>query len=211
VDAALLGEKEPEARAGIGRALGRLNLDTRPGVSLRADGVPDIDWVEIPGGKFIYQDGERRKIEAFSIARYPVTNIQFEAFVNAADGYSEDRWWKGMDDPDRDRRDPAWSESNHPRETVNWYEAVAFCAWLSSQTRIRRSGCLRNGNGSERRGERMGECIRGGRIPARVREHRETDDEHALAQDECSRNLSPRSVAGRPTGPERECVGVVPE
>jgi hypothetical protein len=127
----LLGEKEPEARAGIGRALGRLNLDARPGVGLRADGVPDVDWVEIAGGKFIYQDGERRKIEAFSIARYPVTNVQFEAFVNAADGYSEERWWKGMDDPNRNRQDARWGESNHPRETVNWYEAVAFCAWLS--------------------------------------------------------------------------------
>jgi hypothetical protein len=36
---------QARARAAIGRAMGRLGLDRRPGVGLRADGLPDIDWV----------------------------------------------------------------------------------------------------------------------------------------------------------------------
>ena len=121
---------QPEARAAIGRALGRLRLDTRPGVGLRKDGVPDIDWVEIPAGEFIYQEGERRKTGSFSIARYPVTNAQYQAFLDASDGYGEDGWWPGLTNPDRTPGTSAWTESNHPRERVSWPEAMAFCAWL---------------------------------------------------------------------------------
>ena len=36
-------------------------------------------------------------VESFRIARYPVTNIQFEAFVKAKDGYSSDIWWERID------------------------------------------------------------------------------------------------------------------
>jgi hypothetical protein len=128
-------EPRPEARAAIGRALGRLGLDSRKGVGLTAEGLPDIDWVEIPEGEFIYQKGERRKLERFLIARYPVTNVQFQAFLDGADGYRQDRWWKGLTDPDRQPRPPHWSESNHPRETVSWHEAMAFCAWLGYKQR----------------------------------------------------------------------------
>ena len=50
-------EPSPAARAAIGRALGTWGLDDRPGVGLRADGLPDIAWVRIPGGRpFLYQD-----------------------------------------------------------------------------------------------------------------------------------------------------------
>ena len=51
--------------------------DARPGVGLRADGLPDIDWVEIPAvdeqeqQEFIYQEDERRTEPTFWIARYP--------------------------------------------------------------------------------------------------------------------------------------------
>lgn len=62
--------------------------DPRQGVGLRPDGVPDILWIEIPGGEiklerveYVYQ------VETFAIAKYPVTNAQFSAFVKAEDGY----------------------------------------------------------------------------------------------------------------------------
>ena len=62
----------PEARAALGRALGRLNLDDRPGVGLLTNKLPDINWVEIPGGQFLYQDEKKpRKNTRFSLARYP--------------------------------------------------------------------------------------------------------------------------------------------
>jgi formylglycine-generating enzyme required for sulfatase activity len=113
-----------------------LALDNRKGVGLRAGGLPDIDWVEIAGGEFVYQEGERRKTEAFLMARYPVTNAQFQAFVDAKDGYADDRWWRGLDKPDRTPRAGAWREGNHPRETVSWYEAMAFCAWLGYRLKL---------------------------------------------------------------------------
>jgi len=123
-------EPMPEARAAIGRALGRLELDDRKGVGLGPDGLPDIDWVEIPGGEFLYQEGERRTCAPFRIARYPITHVQFQAFLDADDGYTDDRWWAGFDDPVRQPAEAGWPIANHPRETVSWFEAMAFCTWL---------------------------------------------------------------------------------
>ena len=125
-------EPLPEARAAIGRALGLAGLDNRPGVGLRPDGVPDIAWIPIAAGQFIYQGEElpRSIDEAFEIARYPVTNLQYQAFLDAPDGHCDNRWWKGLTKPDRTPGISAWTESNHPRERVSWHEAMAFCAWL---------------------------------------------------------------------------------
>ena len=123
-------EPEPEGRAAVGRALGRLGLDDRMGVGLNAEGVPEIDWVSIPGGEFVYQEGEHRSLAPFRIARYPVTHAQFQAFLDAEDGYGDDRWWAGLKSPDRTPKRARWAIANHPRETVSWFEAMAFCAWL---------------------------------------------------------------------------------
>jgi len=126
----LARDPQPEVRAALGRALGRLSLDDRQGVGLRPDGLPDIDWTEIPGGEFIFQQGERCHLDPFRIACYPVTHAQFQAFLDAADGYGEDYWWVGLDRPDRIPEQPRWDLPNHPREKVSWHEAMAFCAWL---------------------------------------------------------------------------------
>ncbi|MCE7937576.1 hypothetical protein DCC79_03775 [bacterium] len=140
----------PEARAAVGRALGVLTidglpLDNRPGVGVLrdADGrwMPDIDWVTVPAGRFVYQDGEARReivLPAFDIARHPVTWIQFQAFVDDPDGYVDDRWWVDLDDRPSAPMAAALPIANHPRETVSWYEAVAFCRWLTD--RMRESG-----------------------------------------------------------------------
>jgi hypothetical protein len=127
----LAGEPDPQGRAAIGRALGRLGLDDREGVGV-IDQVPDIDWVEIPAGGFLYGEArERRHTDGFRIARYPVTYAQFQAFLDAPDGYADDRWWQGLTSPEREPAAPRWAIANHPRETVSWHEAMAFCAWLS--------------------------------------------------------------------------------
>ena len=125
-------EPAPEARAALADALAILDLDRRPGVHVQESAVPDIDWVEVPGGQFTYQEGQRRTLPAFRIARYPVTNSQFQAFVDAG-GYAEDRWWKGLAERIEVPRASRWSLPNRPRETVSWYEAMAFCRWLSSK------------------------------------------------------------------------------
>ncbi|MGF1547359.1 MAG: formylglycine-generating enzyme family protein [Thiotrichales bacterium] len=129
-------EPNPQARAAIGRALGRFGLDRRRGVGLRDDALRDIDWLEVPAGPFIYQkDGDQPRrsltLPSFFIARYPITNAQFQAFVDAG-GYGEDTWWAGLHQRIAEPRPSAWNEPNAPRETVSWYEAAAFTRWLSA-------------------------------------------------------------------------------
>lgn len=114
--------------------------DTRPGVGLRADGLPDIDWVEIPAGEFLYgADKQPIFLPTFEIARYPVTWIQYQAFVEASDGYADEGWWDFSEFAAAWRQEnpqpqaARWAIPNHPRETVTWYEAVAFCRWLEAK------------------------------------------------------------------------------
>ena len=59
-----------EARAAVGRAQGMAGLDDRPGVGLLPNGLPDIDWVEIPGGRVLYQEEKKRRaVHTFYMAR----------------------------------------------------------------------------------------------------------------------------------------------
>ncbi len=93
--------------------------------------VPDIAWIEIPAGEFIYGAGKQqttRSLDRFWISKYPVTNLQFQTFIDDG-GYREKRWWRDLSKPEPDA--PRWSQPNRPRTNVDWYEAVAFTRWLS--------------------------------------------------------------------------------
>jgi formylglycine-generating enzyme required for sulfatase activity len=120
-------------RAEAGRVLGDIG-DPRPGTGLNADGIPDIDWKTIPAGETTLENNAGTfPVKEFLLARYPVTCAQFQAFVDDPDGYSNRQWWNGLDQQPDEPQPPGWSNPNHPRENVSWYEAVAFCAWLSEQ------------------------------------------------------------------------------
>jgi len=95
-------------------------------------------------------------IAAFELARYPVTNAQYEQFI-AADGYNPDapwwdeagRAWLSRDDQVTEglkswkirttKRQPEYWErtsfgkarANYPVVGIGWYEATAFCCWLT--------------------------------------------------------------------------------
>jgi hypothetical protein len=130
-------DPNPHARAAIGTALAWVSLhgrslDQRKGVGLDAAGLPDIDWVEIPAGEFIYQKDERLSLPTYQMSRYPVTNAQFQAFVMADDGYGNDGWWQDLQKPETPH-ESRWKESNRPVEQVDWYEAMAYCRWLSKK------------------------------------------------------------------------------
>ena len=127
---------EPQRRLEIGNQLAELG-DPRPGVGLDENGLPDIDWVEIPAGPFIYGEDKNRQtidLPRYYISRYPVTNSQFQAFIDAG-GYSDERWWQDLKKPEP--KEPNWNQANRPRETVNWYEALAFTRWLSAQLALK--------------------------------------------------------------------------
>ncbi|MCX7108794.1 MAG: SUMF1/EgtB/PvdO family nonheme iron enzyme [Proteobacteria bacterium] len=131
---------KPTRRLAIGDEPDKLG-DPRRGVGLDANGLPDIEWMEIPGGPFIYQNGETRKLPTYWISRYPITNRQFQAFIDAG-GYQNQtdsvlktesvlaELWKGLQQPQLAKS--SWSQGNRPRTDVDWYEAVAFTRWLSA-------------------------------------------------------------------------------
>ncbi len=75
--------------------------------------------------------GAERGGPGFYIAQYPVTQAQFQAFIDAEDGYADPRWWKDFDERKGNPWKPTWPEPNAPRTDVDWFEAVAFCRWLT--------------------------------------------------------------------------------
>jgi formylglycine-generating enzyme required for sulfatase activity len=98
-------------------------------------------WIEIPG-------------KSYSIAKYPVTNAQFAKFIDAG-GYNNEHWWTKAGWKAREEgwhwdndwipsgtpwteprlsRNSKWNGGEHPIIGVSWYEAVAFCLWLSETT-----------------------------------------------------------------------------
>jgi len=82
------------------------------------------------------------EVDEFKISRYPVTVHEYAVFIED-DGYAEPRWWKqggfaSWQEPE------GWQgqfeHQNRPVVGVSWFEAIAYCAWLTD--RLRRLGQL---------------------------------------------------------------------
>jgi formylglycine-generating enzyme required for sulfatase activity len=134
-------------RATAGRILGQVG-DPRQGVGVDpATGLPDIVWgKEVPAGTYTvggdkgaYRSLDEQTVEIqypYQLSRYPITHAQFQAFVEA-DDYAHDDWWEGLPADEKKLSDPAFPFDNHPRERVSWYQATAFCRWLSDKVGYR--------------------------------------------------------------------------
>src|SRR5262245_7935982 len=87
-----------------------------------------MEMILIPAGEFIMGEGEeahRVSVADYYIAKYPVTNLLYRAFVEAGGRQPPLHWSSShlidlMDD--------------HPVVNVSWHEATAYCRWLSLET-----------------------------------------------------------------------------
>jgi formylglycine-generating enzyme required for sulfatase activity/energy-coupling factor transporter ATP-binding protein EcfA2 len=155
---ALLDAPQPALAVRIAgsRVLGELDdprlLHLRSGDALAAS-----YWCPVEAGPFWHSAAERaaqplRPAElpyAFQIGRFPVTNAEYRCFIEAY-GYYERRWWsahgwaflqariqRGKHSIATARPNhwehPAYNSPAQPVVGVSWYEAAAYCAWLTEQ------------------------------------------------------------------------------
>lgn len=122
-------------RALIGERLDVLGEHpSRWGVGVDVDGTPKIDWRVVPDGEVTIENGQswKKRLDSFGIGRFPITVEQYRAFLEAEDGWRSPEWW--ADDLYRDPEGDSFEvghHGNYPAVYVSWFDALAFCRWLS--------------------------------------------------------------------------------
>jgi serine/threonine-protein kinase len=83
-----------------------------------------IEWVTIPGGEFLCgEDKQKVILPSYQIARFPVTNQQYQHFLEANPHRPAPAYWKGRNYP--------VGKARHPVVGVSLYDALAFSEWLN--------------------------------------------------------------------------------
>ncbi len=132
--AAIAQSVELKSRVELARMLGRIG-DPRV--------VDDLSnpaaWVTVNAGPYFYGDDKQPFDidQSFALSKYPVTNGQFQRFVDAG-GYDDPSQWNADGWKWRVEnnivepgywRDPKWNGLTQPVIGVSWWEADAFCRW----------------------------------------------------------------------------------
>ncbi|HZD39102.1 MAG TPA: formylglycine-generating enzyme family protein [Terriglobales bacterium] len=63
-------------------------------------------------------------VDSFAMARFPITNEEFKTFLDESHATPPPFW-----------SDPLFSHPMQPVVGVSWFEAVAYCDWLSARAR----------------------------------------------------------------------------
>jgi len=125
---------------GIERALNHNRQQVKPitqavstsSISKTKFTLPDLHWINIPAGKVTLEgkkgsyipEGQKQTfdVSAFAIAKYPVTNKQYAEYVRETG--KEPGYWTNS----------KFNEPMQPVVGVSWFDAIAFCDWLSEKT-----------------------------------------------------------------------------
>ncbi len=96
---------------------------------LLREGPAATPFIDLPGGVFemgsLGRPDEQPlrlvRVRPFSVALLPVTNVEFAAFLEAT-GHEPPGYWD----------DPRFRRPDCPVIGVSWFDAVDYCAWLST-------------------------------------------------------------------------------
>ncbi len=123
-------------RRWIGERLATIS-DGRSGIGLEERGLPQIDWLPVLQGGQMEIEGKSFTVRPFYVAKYLVTYSQFQAFLDAPDDFADLRWWQGFPEKYiKQAMSTAVAQyDNYPRDSVSWYQAVAFSRWLDAKYR----------------------------------------------------------------------------
>ena len=134
------------------RALRTIDARRVAAVPMAEEILPMLQWCDVPYGTVTISSivgtdedfGEMTvNVDNFVMSMYPVTNAQFAIFAKAEDGYNNPRWWSFSQHATswfkqgQGVAESRFSGDAHPRENVNWYEAMAFANWLSGLLKMR--------------------------------------------------------------------------
>ncbi|MEW5867730.1 MAG: bifunctional serine/threonine-protein kinase/formylglycine-generating enzyme family protein [Chloroflexota bacterium] len=112
------------------RPVSEMSVTLAPGVTLA--------MVRVPAGEFLMgsnpkkdnqtshneQPQQRVHLDEYWMGKYPVTNRQYQAFVQATHRVAPSHWKNYQIPPGKEE---------HPVVNVNWDDAAAFCRWAGQQ------------------------------------------------------------------------------